>query len=207
MLNSNQIKYELYDLHTGGTHGNRMYADYILPSYRINIEGDEYIPFIQIQNSYDKTLLFGITQGLYRQACSNGAFLGVRNVERIHLKHVGNNIDLNKEVFNVDYWLKNLDIAQTNLKRLMKEPLSNTTIDDVLKKIFNRKKDLELIKHFDLIEKNIKEFGFTRYALFNACTEFVTHALANEALYRSKNYDRAKELSVRIGNEFLPVGI
>jgi hypothetical protein len=43
MLEANGLKYELFDIHTGGTKGNRMYVDYILPKYKVAVEGDKTI--------------------------------------------------------------------------------------------------------------------------------------------------------------------
>lgn len=201
MFEANSLKYELYDIHTGGTKGNRMYVNYILPSYRFKVEDDEYMPFVQVQNSYDKFILFGLVTGLYRTACWNGNLWGTREMQFTTKKHVSTNISLSDIAWDIDKWIQNLGMAESQLERLRKEPLSETTIEDVLKKILPQEKDQAAFKHFKLLEEYVAELGNNKYALFNALTAYATHGMSNPEL--CKNYDKARQVQMKVTNVFL----
>lgn len=194
----NNIPFELYDIHTGGGKYNKMYANYILPKYTFNVEGDSFTPFIQVYNSYDKSLLFGSITGLYRNACWNGNLWGTKDMQLIRSKHVGNKIDLFNVFISMDKWVEGLGIAKFNLQKLLHQQLSSTTIEDVINSIFATKRDRKLIVESDLISSSITEFGDNRYALFNAVTNYATHKLP----LLTSNYDWSFEIQKKITSIF-----
>jgi len=194
----NNILFELYDIHTGGGKYNKMYANYILSEYTFEIEGDSFTPFIQVYNSYDKSLLFGSITGLYRKACWNGNLWGTRDMQLIRSKHVGNKIDLFNVFTSMDKWVEGLGIAKFNLQKLLHQQLSSTVIEDVINSIFATKRDRKLIVESDLISNSITEFGDNRYALFNAVTNYATHKLP----LLTTNYDWSFEIQKKITSIF-----
>lgn len=176
---ANSMNFELYDLHQGGVRQNRMFANYIMPEHKFDIEGDEYKPFVQVCNSYDKTLLFRSLTGLYRVKCSNGNLLGMKDTQLISAKHVGKNIDLGDIAFDMNNWLETLEITKTKLKKLLHTPLPETPIKEIAASIFKAKRDSEMFVQSQLVADAVKEFGDNSYALFNAFTNYATHKLPN----------------------------
>jgi len=53
------INFELFDINIGGVSGNRVFLNYILPTYKFDVEGDIFVPFIQIYSAYDRYLSTG----------------------------------------------------------------------------------------------------------------------------------------------------
>ena len=201
MFEANGLEYDLFDIHTGGTKGNRMYVDYILPKHKIEVQGDDYTPFVQVQNSYDKFILFGLVTGLYRTACVNGVLMGMRNMQFLTKKHVEGNISLKDIAWNIDDWILNLKITQKQLSKLFKAPLSKTTYEDVIKEILNKEKDQTIFAETKLLETYKKEFGNTEYALFNALTAYATHTM--DDIEVCKNHDKARAIQMKIAKHFL----
>ncbi len=201
MFEANGLEYELFDIHSGGTKGNRMYVDYILPKHKFDINGDKYTPFVQVQNSYDKFILFGLITGVYRMACTNGVLLGARNMQFLTKKHLSENISLKDIAWNIDDWIQNLKITRKQISVLLKEKLSKTTYDDIMKKILTKEKDQEKFAEEKLYQQYIKEFGENQYALFNALTAYATHTLSDEEF--CKNHDKARNIQMRISKHFL----
>jgi len=204
MFEANGLQYELYDVYTGGSKGNRMYVNYTLPQYGFDVDGDTYIPFVQAQNSYDRFILLGLVTGIYRTACWNGNLWGTRGMQFTLKKHVVGNITLTDLAWNIDSWGQNLGIARINLQRLLREPLSETTVEAVLAEIFAKQKDRKNIAQLQLVEKYVAEVGNNMYALFNACTDYATHVMSDSRV--CKNYDKARKLQMAISDVFVPAG-
>jgi hypothetical protein len=197
----NNLKFEVYDIYTGGTRGNKMFIQYILPDYQITINSELYMPFVQIQNSYDKSSLFRSITGVYRQTCSNGAYILRSSKSLIKAKHYGNKIDLTQVTLNLNDWLETLNITKFKLETLVQEPVifNEWAIEDHAKKIFTRKKDVKAFIDSLLIEKYVEELGENKYALFNAYTDYATHYLGN----RMKNFDHILKSFAAIEKYFL----
>jgi hypothetical protein len=201
MFKANKIRHELYDVHTGGSKGNRMYANYILPAYSFKVGKDKFHPFVQVQNSYDKFILFGLVTGLYREACWNGNLWGTRDMQFLSKKHISENIALEDIAWNIDSWVKSLGVAEDAIKDMMKQPLSKTTYEEILKAVLPKPKDQGIFADFKLYDISVEEFGKNKYALFNALTAYATHAMAQEAV--CKNYDKARQVQMAITKQFI----
>lgn len=196
---ANSLEYELYDINTGGVRQNRMYANYILPSYKFSIEGDEYMPFVQVYNSYDKTLLFGSITGLYRTACWNGNLWGIKDSQLIRAKHVGANIDLGSVALSINDWAETIGIARNNLEKLIHKTITDKPIEEVAGKIFRAQRDVKAFVESELLVDAIKQFGSTDYALFNAFTNYTTHKMSQ----LTTSYDWVMKAQKKITDVFL----
>ncbi len=201
MFEANNLEYQIFDIHTGGTKGNRMYVDYILPAHKFDIDGDKYTPFVQVQNSYDKLILFGLVTGVYRTACTNGLLLGLRDTQFMTKKHLGENISLKDISWDIDGWIQNLGIARAQIANLLKKKLSKTTYEDILKRVLNKEKDQKKFEEEKLYKMYSKEFGDNQYALFNALTHYATHTLDDVEF--CKNHDKARAIQLGISKVLL----
>jgi hypothetical protein len=199
LFKKNKIAFTVSDVRTGGTRGNRMYVNYILPQYQFVVHRtDKYIPFLQVQNSYDKSLLFNLTTGIFRQICSNGAII-THGVKFLTKKHVHENINLEEIEINIAAWASNLGIVKLTLEKLANRKLTKKRVEEVTAKVFNRKRDLTGFVDLKLIDKNVKEVGNNEYALFNALTEYATHVLGSF----TDNYDYTNNAYRRISKILL----
>lgn len=185
VLKVNNVNFEVFDVHTGGTQGNKMYVNYAFPELSFDIEGDPYFPFLQVANSYDKSLLFSVRYGLYRSACSNGLLLGVRDTTFVRSKHVNDNIDLSNVAFNLNNFLEKFSSYGNRLSNLMHQGLPENFINDAVNKVFLAKRDRQIFLDSPLLKEHLAEFGNTKYAVLNAFTNYITHALPQF----SNNYD------------------
>lgn len=202
VFQANNLKFEVFDIFTGGTKGNKMFINYTFPDYTIKINNEDYIPFVQVQNSYDKSLLFKTVTGLYRQICSNG-LMTFRNVGLIKTRHIFNKIDLSKIAFNLNNWLEGIYVTKFKLEELMKAPLKNeffgSPLKELAEKIFLRKKDVNQFLESSLVTQYVEELGQNSYALLNAFTDYATHAVSG----RMKNFDHVQKSYANIENYFL----
>jgi hypothetical protein len=200
VFKANKVEFQVHDVFTGGIQGNKMFVNYTLPGYKMKINGEEYIPFVQFQNSYDKSALFKNLSGLYRLVCSNGLVRFHSRKTLIKARHYGNTIDLSKIAFNLDEWLVEMDITKFKLEELVKKPITKeVSIEDLTKKIFQKKKDVKAFMESNLVPAYIEELGNNQYALMNAYTDFTTHVLSS----RMKNFDRVAKSFAAIENIFL----
>jgi hypothetical protein len=207
----NKIAYELFDVHLGGNKGNQMYVDYILPDQTIEINGDIYKPFVQIQNSYDKSLMFGSATGLYREVCSNGLMLGKRVNSLIRRKHY-ESISIIDVVLDMDEWFKSIITEiKPRMEKLVTRNIAPAGIDvdewvsGVLNKIFDRKSDIDTFQKSNILSSYTSELGHNQYALLNALTDYTTHVVEEDGKIRS--YDLVQKTQSKLGRLFLDVNI
>ena len=194
----NKWDYSLWDVRTGGRCGNKMYLRYHLPHYSFDVkEGDSLVPYVQIYNSYDRSLLFGASVGLFRLTCSNGAMIRAKS-QSLHARHYLDNIDVVKVALDIEKMMEEVGMAKTKLQIMIKEEISDVTIEELLPKIFRRERDIKNIKELGLLEDHFTEMGKTTYAFFNACTAYATHELPKH----SGNYDHEFEVQGKIARIF-----
>lgn len=204
VFQANSLDFQVHDIYTGGTRGNKMFLHYTLPDYKIEIAEEEYIPFVQVQNSYDKSSLFKAITGLYRVVCSNGLIRYHSKTTLISAKHFGETVDLSKIAFNLDGWLEDLNVTKFKLEELLARPNhympgNNTLREDFVEKIFSRKKDIDGFLESGLVEKYSEELGQNQYALINAFTEYITHNLSS----RMSNFDHVAKSYLELEKIFL----
>ena len=198
IFEANKWDYSLWDVRTGGRRGNKMYLRYHLPHYSFDVkEGDSLVPYIQIYNSYDKSLLFGASAGLFRLTCSNGAMIRAKS-QSLHARHYLNNINVIDIAFSIEAMMEEVGMAKAKLQIMVKEAISDVTIEELLPKIFKRERDVKKIKELGLLEDYFTEMGKNKYAFFNACTAYATHELPKH----SGNYDHEFEVQNKISKIF-----
>jgi len=194
----NKWKYQLYDINTGGRRGNKMYVTYHLPQYKFEVgKGDAMIPYVQVYNSYDKSLLFGAAVGLFRQICSNG-LVTTTKTQSLKMRHSKENITLSDVALEVEAFLAEIGLAKEKLVIMSKEKISDTTIEKLLPKIFKRERDQKKVKESGILEDNFDALGKTKYAFMNACTAYATHIMPTY----SENYDHEFEIQGKISRLF-----
>ena len=194
----NKWKYQLYDINTGGRRGNKMYVTYHLSQYKFDVsEGDTMIPYIQVYNSYDKSLLFGAAVGLYRQICSNGLVITTKT-NSLKMRHFKENISLSDVALEIEAFLAEVGMAKKKLLIMKTEEISDTTIEKLLPKIFKRERDQKKVKDSGILKDYFTELGKTKYAFMNACTAYATHIMPTY----SDNYDHEFEIQGKISRLF-----
>lgn len=194
----NKWDYQLYDINVGGRRGNKMYVTYNLPQYKFSVtDGDEMIPYVQIYNSYDKSLLFGAAVGLYRVICSNGLIITTKT-QSLKMRHFKENISLSDVALDIEKMLAEVGMAKKKLQIIAKEKISDTTIEELLPKIFKRERDQKKMKESGILTDYFEELGKTKYAFLNACTAYATHILPTY----SKNYDHEFEIQGKLSRLF-----
>lgn len=190
----NKWKYQLYDVNSGGRRGNKMYVTYHLPQYKFEVaKGDIMIPFIQCYNSYDKSLLFGAAVGLFRAVCSNGLVVKTKT-QSLQLRHFKENITLSDVALDIETMLSEIGMAKKKLQILVKEEISDKTIEELLPKIFKRDRDQKQMKESGILTDSFNALGKTKYAFLNACTAYATHILPTY----SQNYDHEFEIQGKL---------
>jgi len=190
----NKWKYQLYDINVGGRRGNKMYVTYHLPQYKFDAaDGDTMIPFIQCYNSYDKSLLFGAAVGLFRVVCSNGLVVKTKT-QSLQMRHFKENISLSDVALDIETMLEEVGMAKKKLQILVKEEISDKTIEELLPKIFKRDRDQKHMKESGILKDHFKALGKTKYAFLNACTAYATHILPTY----SENYDHEFEIQGKL---------
>ncbi len=171
------------------------HIDIIDKNYTINIwKKDTYVPFVRIQNSYNRSRILKFDIGFCRKLCDNGVIFekGVVSVQLSHSKQTFSGLDL-----------KNIDVSRLNKFVEDFKKIANKSTDiklprkyflplaaKVLNRNFNLKeKDArsnaiiqEKLNEFILnIEKytgkyiHTQNMGETAYAFFNVITDYASN--------------------------------
>ncbi|MCK9543218.1 MAG: DUF932 domain-containing protein [Novosphingobium sp.] len=197
----NKLDFEVFDIFTGGTKGNKMFLNYAFPDNTIKIADEDYFPFMQLQNSYNKSLNARIVAGLYRKICTNGLVRYHSKNTILNVKHLGKKIDLSSISLKVNDWWEEINLTKFKLEEIVNVsiPEQFEEIEKITDRVFETKKDKEMFLQSDLIKRYFDELGSNHYALLNAYTHYITHHLAT----RMNDFDRvAKSYSV-LENIFL----
>lgn len=197
IFDANKWSYELYDVRVGGRRGNKMYLRYHLPQYGFTIERDKFIPYVMVYNSYDKSLLFGASIGLYRVRCNSTSTITPKS-KSIRMRHFRENIDTVKVSLDIEEMLDEVGVAKKALKIIVKEKITDADVEKLLPRVFKRKRDIKNIVELGILEDFFEEKGKTKYAFYNACNAYATHKLPDF----SKNYDHEFEVHSKIAKIF-----
>jgi hypothetical protein len=176
-LKSSGIDFELYDINEGGKNKNRLYINYVLPSYRFKIDKDEWIPFIQVYNCYDKFLSYGLLTGLYRVS-SESALIVFDKKLLASRRHVRGKIEIREDMINIERWISKIGELRRSLQSLTQEKVVDKFVAyNIIKKVFKFKKYRKYFKESDILKTNIKMYGNTYYAYLISLMEYSTHCL------------------------------
>jgi len=155
--------------------GARFWVKYRFDDMKINVPNDDsdYNPYLLIGNSYDKFKSFSIRLGVYRQACSNGLFLGedVANVKRLHMPKPMMKGELNTVIKLIKKKAKIVVERNVELwKQWMKEKISRDEVEEMIEemKYVPDKMKEEIIWRFS------NEVA-TKFGLFMAVTYVISH--------------------------------
>lgn len=192
--NATTESFEVFNVIAAQTKGS-CHIDIIDKNYTFNIGASEvYVPFVRIQNSYNKTLLLKFQIGFCRSLCNNGVIFEQNfvSISMAHTKHLFRNADfMNINVshlkkFENDFIRKTKISIETEIPRKYFLPLAA--------KVLNRNFDLEeKDKHKKaLILQKLNEFifaienytdryigteqmGESAYAFFNVITDYASN--------------------------------
>ncbi len=177
-----------------------MYADYLIKDIELDVNGDLHFPYVQVQNSYDRSKTFGAVTGLYRSKCSNGLLLGRRVSAFIKKRHVEGN-EITDIVVDLDEWTKSLFSIVPDIAKLSGISADDEFLQEALDFIFERKSHVDKFNELGLWKRYREELGDNRYALLNAFTDFATHHVATPEKIRS--YDQSLKIQNKIAQVFL----
>ena len=203
-LSNEGVDFRLFDINIGGIGQNRIFLNYELPSYSFDIEGDVFIPFIQIFSSYDRYMSFGAISGVYRADNYSAIIVpkGLDLIQRRHLKSKGIKTEASlRKMIDIGTWVDGLVSLRGALKILKLKELNPAMIEHTINLVFDKKNHQRMFKASVLLEDNIKEFGYNQYAFLNALSEYATHGIMNEK--RRRSYDKSREAQVLLGKLFL----
>lgn len=186
--------FEVFNVITPSTY-SFCQIDVIDKNYTKNLKGKQlYVPFIRIQNSYNRSRKLKFDLGFCRKLCNNGVIFE-QGIVSINLNHTKksikqldlSNIDVSKfETYVEDFINKTKKSTEIKLPREFFIPLSAKILNRVFKlndKNVTRRYQAEIkfLEFRDMIdqysEKYIKNeaMGETAYAFFNVVTDYASN--------------------------------
>lgn len=186
--------FEIFNIKTPSKMGS-CHIDIIDKNYTLNILKQEvYVPFVRIQNSYNKTMPLRFLVGFCRSICSNGVIFDDNSIS-INLPHTKSHFNS----FNIDNidtkWLKKFEadfINKTNkadkitIPEKVFVPLAAKALNlqftfdekDTYKNALVKEK-LEEFTHImqEYTDRYVRKekFGETAYAFFNVITDYASN--------------------------------
>lgn len=206
-LKMSGLEFVLYDINEGGKNKNRVYVNYLLPTYKFDIDGDVWVPYIQAYSCYDKFLSYGLLTGLYRVKNESALLIFDRKLLASR-RHLRGKLELTEDMVNVKNWIDKLGELRRRIKHLktseaMINPDCNTiTVKDIIiASVITVKKHRKKFEEFKLLPKYTEEFGNNAYSLMLALMEYCTHVLYDEK--KKRPYDRSRKALTELTNNFL----
>lgn len=201
--------FEVFNVIAPKTNGS-CHIDIIDKNYKFNVWAKEvYVPFVRIQNSYNKTLPLRFQIGFCRQLCNNGAIFekDLVSISMAHTKQLYRNTDfMNVNVshlkkFKNDFIKKTkrsteIEIAQKYFLPLAAKVLNqnfNLTEKDEKKRKLIEQKLYEFtyaIENYTDKYIRTEQMGESAYAFFNVITDYASNVEHLQA--RSTNEMQAK---------------
>lgn len=163
-----------------------------------DVDGDKYMAFIRMANSYNRTSRLSVKIGFCRWICLNGCIFGEKSFT-FSVDHSDSILRDSKFITDtVEKAMKAIgDLATIKrefhdaLVQLQKMPFTNADIRKLFCKVFDLKLTSESIKDLkdkkkcrlveidsrleDLISAYVEEFGETAYAGYNVLTDFASY--------------------------------
>lgn len=171
------------------------HIDIIDKNYSINIwKKDTYVPFVRIQNSYNRSRILKFDIGFCRKLCDNGVIFekGVVSVQLSHSKQTFSGLDLRHidvsqlKKFVDDF--KNLANKSTDIKlprkyflplaaKVMNRNFNLKEKDDKSNAIIQEKLNEFILNIEKYTDKYIhaQDMGETAYAFFNVITDYASN--------------------------------
>ena len=219
--------------------GARAYSTWTLPEHRVTLRKDDDVALqISARNSYDGSWSFVVEVGGYRFIClnmqvfaNNFAIHKSKHTQGLNLDRIASKLseaikvydketDMWKELvdtnvnnyqaFDVLAHLANSKVASSMIKNMLIDPdyrRLNAPIDILYEPDVVRNKTLKSLYHQWLLER--KQLGTTGWALYNAMTNWATHAVPTKRTslgnVASIRVDRLEKVRKILNNKMLPM--
>jgi len=219
--------------------GARAYSTWTLPEHRVTLRKDDDVALqISARNSYDGSWSFVVEVGGYRFIClnmqvfaNNFAIHKSKHTQGLNLDSIASKLseaiivydqetDMWKELvdtnvnnyqaFDVLAHLANSKVASSMIKNMLIDPdyrRLNAPIDILYEPEVVRNKTLNTLYHQWLLER--KQLGKTGWALYNAMTNWATHAVPTKRTsinnVASIRVDRLEKVRKTLNNKMLPM--
>lgn len=192
--NATSDSFEVFNVIAPKTNGS-CHIDIIDKNYSLNVWAQEvYVPFVRIQNSYNKTLPLKFQIGFCRKLCNNGVIFekDLVSISMAHTKQLFRNTDFSN--INVSHLKKFENDFIKKTKRSSEIKLPRKYFLPLAAKVLNRNFDLneKNDKKRNLIEQKLNEFAYiienyidkyirienmgeTAYCFFNVITDYASN--------------------------------
>lgn len=171
--------------------GDKIVTRFKDTAHPMKIGNEEIYPTFVIKNSYDLSWAAAVVGGIFRQVCSNGAYVGHAN--GYQRRHIGNSVSSNMDhiLTQVTSEMKFVEakfksMINTAAKRGVPLNINQLRLSDAEKaKLLNLHElssgaSLNLTTNQDGKEQwSMAEAGHSVFNLYNLVTEFVTHQITN----------------------------
>ena len=192
--NATSDSFEVFNVIAPKTNGS-CHIDIIDKNYTLNVWAQEvYVPFVRIQNSYNKTLPLKFQIGFCRKLCDNGVIFeeDLVSISMAHTKQMFRNDEFmnikisHLKVFEDDFIKKTKRTNEIKLPRKYFLPLAAKVLNrnfDLNEKDEKKRKLIEqkLCEFANAIENytdkyiRIENMGETAYAFFNVITDYASN--------------------------------
>jgi hypothetical protein len=219
--------------------GARAYSTWTLPEHRVTLRKDDDVALqISARNSYDGSWSFVVEVGGYRFIClnmqvfaNNFAIHKSNHTQGLNLDSIASKLSEAIKVYDkeTDMWkdlvdtnvnnyqamevlasLANCKVAESMIKNMIIDPdyrRLNAPIDILYEPDVVRNKTLKSLYHQWLLER--KQLGTTGWALYNAMTNWATHAVPTKRTslgnVASIRVDRLEKVRKILNNKMLPM--
>ncbi len=216
--NASSASFEIFNIIAPKTKGS-CHIDIIDKNYTMNIWAQEvYIPFVRIQNSYNRTYPLKFQIGFCRKLCDNGVIFeqNLVSISMIHTRKSIRNLNMSNidvshlKKFEADFINKTKKSVEIDLPRKYFLPLAakvlNMNFDLTEKDEKKRKLTEQKLNEFAFAIENYTDkyirkelFGENAYSFFNVITDYASNETHTQA--RTKH-----ELQVKCGTWLNMVG-
>jgi hypothetical protein len=159
-------------------------------------EGEEFLSGLRLINSYDKTTGIMILPRMVRLACSNGMVVNLPFLAGFNVRHTSK-LTENLEKVATDV-IKSLVENNEKFKALINDCIGDSVewaiLDNLAEKLFNVRKHREAI--IEILKKDNHGDKFTRWDLYNAVTNYVSHNNSLSAGLDIAFQNKAKKIMV-----------
>ena len=170
--------------------GDKMVAEFKDVDHPLRVNDEEIYPTFVLKNSYDLGWAASVVGGIFRQVCSNGAYVGHAN--GYQRRHIGGTIETNMAniISSVSTEMKFVeqkfnDMIKTSLKKGEKIRVSSLKLTEAEKNALASMKELSsgaqltVTLEDDTEVWTVADGGHNMLDVYNLVTEFVTHKVPN----------------------------
>ena len=135
------------------------------------LKDDKHYPEVFIKNSYDGSLQFQITGGIFRLVCSNGMVIG-KVVSRYNYKHIGDDNELTDVPMMIDNVIESIEKEAYKINELQEIKFN----DDQIPQIYNffPQQNHKFLTHYFSSEEG-KAADQTYYDILQLFTQITSH--------------------------------